>query len=95
MALGLVAFHHPSPEHRDGLVQRMRASAEVMRTVEGCVDVSVWATRDGGVLVSMGTFASEEAWTEAVQAVLEAGIDFEYDEREMRPRDVYLLVQPD
>lgn len=94
MALGLVAFHYPKPEHRDELLERMRAAAEVMRAVEGCTDASVWETREGAALVSTGTFASEEAWTQAVRAVLEAGVDFEYDERESRPRDVYFLAEP-
>jgi quinol monooxygenase YgiN len=94
MALGLVAFHYPRPEHRDELVQRMQTAAEVMRTVEGCLDASVWETRESAALVSTGTFASEEAWTQPVRAVLEAGVDFDYDEREMRPRDVHFLVHP-
>jgi quinol monooxygenase YgiN len=94
MAFGLVAFHYPRPEHREELVRRMRAAAEVMRTVEGCVDASVWETRESGALVSTGTFASEEVWTQAVRAVFDAGVDFDYDEREMRRRDVYLLLPP-
>jgi quinol monooxygenase YgiN len=94
MALGLVAFHYPRPEHRAELVQRMQAAAHVMRTVEGCTDASVWETPESAALVSTGTFVSEEAWTQAVRAVLEAGVDFEYDEREIRPRDVYFLVPP-
>lgn len=94
MALGLVAFHYPRPEHRDELVQRMKDAADVMKTVEGCLDAEVWETREATALVSIGTFASEEAWTHAVRAVLEAGVDFDYDEREMRPRDVHFFVQP-
>jgi quinol monooxygenase YgiN len=94
MALGVVAFHYPRPEHRAELVERMRAAAEVMRAVEGCSEASVWETRDGEALVSTGTFVSEEAWTQAVRAVLEAGVDFEYDDRELRPRVVHLLVPP-
>ena len=94
MALGLVAFHYPKPEHRDELLERMRAAAEVMRAVDGCTDASVWEMREGAALVSTGTFASEEAWTQAVRAVLEAGVDFEYDERESRPRDLYFLAEP-
>jgi quinol monooxygenase YgiN len=92
--MALVAFHHPKPEHREELVQRMRAAAEVMRTVEGCSDASVWEARESAALVSTGTFASEEAWQQAVRAVLEAGVDFDYDERESRPRDLYILVPP-
>ena len=95
MAFGLVAFHYPSPEHRDELVQRMQAAAGVMRTVEGCLGVSVWEARESDALVSTGTFVSEEAWTQAARAVLEAGVDFDYDERELRPRAVHFLVQPD
>jgi quinol monooxygenase YgiN len=92
MTTRLVAFHHPRPEHRAELVQRMQAAAEVMRSATGCLEASVWEVRDGAALVSTGTFASEEAWTRAVRAVLDAGIDFDYDERETRPRDVYFLT---
>jgi hypothetical protein len=95
MAFGLVAFHYPRREHRDELVERMEAAAEVMRTVEGCLDASVWTVRESDALVSTGTFVSEEAWTRAVRAVLEAEVDFDYDERELRPRAVHFLVQPE
>lgn len=95
MTTGFVAFHYPRSEHRDELVQRMRAAAEVMRAVDGCLDASVWDVRENEAVVSTGTFASEETWTKAVRAVLAAGVDFDYDEREMRPRDVYFLVQPE
>lgn len=94
VTLRLVAFHYPKPEHRDELLQRMRAAAEVMRTVEGCSEASVWETRETAALVSTGTFASDEAWAEAVQAVVETGVDFEYDDRESRPRDLFFLMQP-
>jgi quinol monooxygenase YgiN len=94
MALGLVAFHYPRSEHRAELVRRMRDAADVMKRTEGCLAAEVWETREGAALVSTGTFVSEEAWTQAVRAVLEAGVDFEYDERETRPRDVHFLVPP-
>jgi hypothetical protein len=94
MGFGVVAFHYPKPERRDELVQRMRAAAEVMRMVEGCVEALVWEVREGEALVSTGTFASEQAWARAVEAVLEARVDFEYDQRELRPREVHFLVPP-
>jgi len=95
MTMGLVALHYPRPEHRDELLRRMRSAAEVMRTVDGCLDASVWEVREGEAVVSTGTFVSEEAWTRAVQAVLKAEVDFDYDEREIRPRDVYFLMRPE
>lgn len=79
MAIALVALHYPRPDHRDELVRRMQAAAEVMRKVEGCSDASVWEVRESEAVVSTGTFASEEAWADAVRAVLEAEIDFDYD----------------
>ncbi len=94
MALAVVAFHYPKPEHRDELVARLAAAAEVKAATEGCVDVGYWEERESGALVSTGTFASEEAWTRAVEAVVGADVDFAYDEREASPRDVYFLVEP-
>jgi hypothetical protein len=53
----------------------MEAAAEVMRTIEGCVDASVRAARESETVVSTGSFTSEEAWTRSVRAVLEGGLD--------------------
>jgi quinol monooxygenase YgiN len=94
MAFGVVSLHYPKPEHRDELVRRLAAAADVMAATEGCVDVAYWEERETRALVSTGTFTSEDAWNRAVQAVLAAKVDFAYDQREARPRDVYFLVQP-
>lgn len=94
MALGVVAFHYPKPEHRDELVRRLAEAVTVMRAAEGCLAVDYWEDRDTGALVSTGTFASEDAWNGAVEAVLAANVDFDYDEREARPRDVHFLIEP-
>jgi hypothetical protein len=69
----------------------MREAAEVMRLAHGCLDAAVWEVRESEAVVSTGTFASEQAWAQAVQAVLNAKVDFDYDERELHPRDVYFL----
>jgi quinol monooxygenase YgiN len=60
MGFGVVAFHYPKPERRDELVQRMRAAAEVMRMVEGCVEALVWEVREGEALVFGGRGKSQE-----------------------------------
>ena len=75
-------------------MQRLTAAAEVMAATEGSLDVSVWEERETGALVSTGTFVSQDAWNQIVEAVLAAGVDFAYDEREERPRDVYFLTEP-
>lgn len=44
----------------------MRAAADVMKAVEGCLDASVWEARESAALVSTATFESEEARTQPV-----------------------------
>ncbi|MGH3967262.1 MAG: hypothetical protein ACRDTV_03865 [Mycobacterium sp.] len=42
--------------------------------------------------MTIGKWESEDAWKAGFAAVTAAGVDFEYDERESRPRDVFRMV---
>jgi len=42
--------------------------------------------------VATGKFESKDAWIRVSVAVAAAGVDFAFDERESRPREVYKLV---
>lgn len=91
VSVGLVAFHYPKPEYRDELAQRVRRAAEVMATVPGCLDVGCWHEEATGAIVTTGTWESKDAVRAGFAAVAAANIDFDYDDREARPREVFNL----
>ncbi len=91
MSVGLVAFHYPKPEHRDEMIRRVRQAAEVMATVPGCLDVGCWQDETAGAIVTTGKWESEDARMATFAAVAAANVDFDYDDRESRPRDVFNL----
>lgn len=92
MIVGLVAVHYPRPEFRDEMIQRVRRAAEVMAAVPGCLDVACWRDPDAETVVTTGKWESEDARRAGFAAVAAAGVDFDYDEREQRPREVLNLV---
>jgi quinol monooxygenase YgiN len=90
MSVGLVAFHYPKPEYRDELIRRVRDAAEVMATVPGCLAVDCWQEEATGAVVTTGKWESNDALIAAF-TVAAANVDFDYDDRELRPRDVFNL----
>jgi hypothetical protein len=93
MAVHVLAFHYPAPEHRTEMVERIKRAVDVMRDNPGFVDANCWLEEDGDAVVATGTFESKEQWLQAMRTVADAGIDFDYDERELKPRQVQLLLQ--
>ncbi|HWG60861.1 MAG TPA: antibiotic biosynthesis monooxygenase [Streptosporangiaceae bacterium] len=92
MKVGLVALHYPRPEHRDEMISRVRRAAEVVAATRGCLSVDCWVSDDGQTVVTTGQWKSERALMAGFAAVQNAGVDFDYDERESRPREVVRLV---
>jgi quinol monooxygenase YgiN len=92
MKVGLVALHYPRPEHRDEMISRVHRAAEVMMTAPGCLAVDCWVSDDGQAVVTTGQWESGQALMAGFAAVRTAGVDFDYDERESRPREVFQLV---
>lgn len=92
MKVGLVALHYPRSEHRDEMITRVREAAEVMAVTPGCLAVDCWLSDDGQTVVTTGQWESEQALTAGFAAVRTAGVDFDYDERESRPREAIRLV---
>lgn len=92
MKVGLVAAHYPRREHRDEMISRVHQAAEVMAATPGCLAVDCWASEDNQAVVTTGQWESEQALTAGFTAVRTAGVDFDYDDRESRPRDVLKLV---
>jgi quinol monooxygenase YgiN len=88
---GIVALHYPRDEFRDEMAMRVARAAEVMATVPGCIEALCWREEDSGIIVATGKWASEEAWRASLSAVADAQVDFDYDERESRPREVFNL----
>jgi heme-degrading monooxygenase HmoA len=91
VSVGLVAFHYPQPQYRDELVRRVRRAAEVMATVPGCLEVDCWQEDATGAVVTTGKWESKDAIRAGFAAVAAAKVDFDYDDRESRPREVFNL----
>jgi heme-degrading monooxygenase HmoA len=91
MAVGLVAIHYPKAEHAAAMVDRVHAAADVLTGIPGCLEASCWRESNGAI-VTIGKWASEDALRAGFAAIASAGVDFDYDERESRPRDVYRIV---
>lgn len=92
MKVGLVAVHYPRREHRDEMISRVHQAAEVMAATPGCLAVDCWVSEDNQAVVTTGQWESEQALTAGFTAVHTVGVDFDYDDRESRPRDVLKLV---
>jgi quinol monooxygenase YgiN len=91
MTVGLVAAHYPKVDHAAEMMDRVRAAAEVLINTPGCLEASCWRESNGAV-VTIGKWDSEDALKAGFAAVMSAGVDFDYDNRESRPRDVYRVV---
>ena len=91
MSVGLVAFHYPKPEYRGELVRRVRHPAELMATIPGCLDVSCGQDEATGAVATTGKWESKDALRAGFAAVAAAHVDFDYDGRESRLREVFNL----
>ena len=92
MKVGMVALHYPRREHRAEMILRVRQAADVMIATPGCLAADCWVSEDGQAVVTTGQWESEQALTAGFAAVQTAGVDFGYDERESRPRQIFKLV---
>jgi heme-degrading monooxygenase HmoA len=92
MKVGLVAIHYPQTAYRDEMISRVRRAAEVMERVPGCLAVDCWANPADGTVVTTGRWESEGALAAGFEAVQATEIDFDFDDRESRPREVLRLV---
>ncbi len=92
MTVGLIAIHYPDAEHSAEMVDRVRAAAQVLIDTPGCLEASCWRESNGPVM-TIGKWESEEALKAGISAVAAAGVDFAYDERETRPRDIFRIVR--
>jgi quinol monooxygenase YgiN len=92
MKVGLVALHYPRLEHWDEMISRVHRAAEVMAAAPGCLAVDCWVSEDRQAVVTTGQWESEQALRAGLAAVRTAGVDFDYDEREFRPRQVFTLA---
>ena len=92
MKVGLVAVHYPRPEHRDEMIARVHQAAEVMAAAPGCLAIDCWVSEVHQTVVTTGQWESEQALGAGFSAVRAAGLDFDYDERESRPREVLNLL---
>jgi quinol monooxygenase YgiN len=92
MKIGFVAIHYPHISHREEFISRVQQAAEVMRPTPGCLSADCWVTVAGDAVVSTAQWESEEALVSSFATARAAGVDFDYDERESRPREIFRLV---
>jgi len=91
MQVGLVAFHYPRPEYHAQMMSRVRRAAEVIEAMPGCLGVDCWLSEDGSAIVTTGKWESEQAYIAGFAAARDADVDFTFDEREARPRQIFRL----
>ncbi len=92
MQVGMVAFHYPRPEYCDQMLGRVQQACGFIERTPGCLAVDCWLTEDGTSIVSTGKWESEEALKAGFAAARAGGVDFAYDDREARPREVFRLA---
>lgn len=92
MKVGMVGDHYPHVEHREEFIARVQRVAEAFRQTPGCLSADCWVTDDGAV-VSTVQWESEDAYQASFAAIMESGLDLDYDERESRPREIRQLLE--
>jgi quinol monooxygenase YgiN len=92
MKIGFVAIHYPHISSRKEFISRVQQAVEVMRPTPGCLSADCWVTVAGDAVVSTAQWETEEAMASSFATARAAGVDFDYDERESRPRESFRLV---
>lgn len=92
MKVGLVVIHYPHVRYREEFISRVRRAVEVVRPTPGCLSVDCWVTFAGDAVVSTGQWESENALAASFAKAEAAGVDFDYEELQSRPREVLRLV---
>jgi quinol monooxygenase YgiN len=92
MKVGLRVMHYPHFRYREGFTSWVRRVGEVMRRTPGCLSVDCWVTFAGDAVVSTGQWESENALAASFAKAEAAGVNFDYDELESRPREVLQFV---
>ena len=92
MKVGMVAIHYPRLGDRQEFIARVQRAVDVMRPTPGCLSVDFWVT---AAVVSTGQWESETALAASFATARAARVDFDYDERESRPRQILRLVSPE
>lgn len=91
MKVGLVAVHYPRDGERANLLARVQHAVDVIRSTSGCLGADCWWTAARDAVVSTGQWESRAAMNASFAAARADGVDFDYDARESRPRQVFRL----
>ncbi|MFI5526847.1 antibiotic biosynthesis monooxygenase family protein [Streptomyces platensis] len=90
MKVAMVAHHYPHAAHRAEFIVRVHQVAEAFRGTPGCLSADCWESAEA--VVSIVQWESEEASATSFAAVMSAGLDLAFDEREARPREIVRLA---
>jgi quinol monooxygenase YgiN len=94
MTVGFLAIHYPHASHREDFIARVQRAAEVLRSTPGCLGADCWVPVKGDTVVSTAQWESEGAQATSFATARTAGVDFDYDERERRPREIFRPISP-
>jgi hypothetical protein len=95
MTVGFLAIHYPHASHHDEFIMRVQHAVEVLRLTPACLAAGCWVAVAGDTVVSTAQFDSEGAQASSFATAKAEGVDFDYDERERRPREIFQLVVPE
>jgi len=87
-----IAIHHPKPEHSEDFLAFMARVEAGMRGAPGLIDIASWRELNGGRLVAMSRWESQEAFTAALPRLLAIGGPDTATWR-ARPDDVLRLIR--
>jgi heme-degrading monooxygenase HmoA len=73
------------------MIRRVHAAVQALVEVPGYLDVHCWEAVETEAIVTSGRWESKEARQAGFAAAAQAGVDFDYDDRESRPRDIFHL----
>jgi hypothetical protein len=74
------------------MLNRVQQATEFIGATPGCLAIDCWLTEDGTAIVSTGKWKSEQALHAGFAAARAGGVDFTYDDREARPREIFRLA---
>lgn len=87
----MVAIHYPQEVHREEFLSRVQRAAQVIGSAPGCLSADCWLGAAGAV-VSTAQWETAEAMKASFRAAELAGVDFTFDDREARPREIHHLL---
>lgn len=88
-----IAIHHPKPEHSEDFLAFMASVEAGMQGTPGLIDIASWREVNGGRLVAISRWESQEAFVAALPRLQAIGGP-ETTSWLAQPDDILRLIQP-